>query len=66
MVLIDLQVAGGLDGQVEGRMFGQQRQHVIEESDAGGDLRLARAVQHQFQLDFAFPSFRVRSWHGDG
>ena len=46
VVLIDLQVAGGLDGQIEGRVLGQQREHVIEEADAGGDLRLAAAVQH--------------------
>ena len=39
-----------------GRVLGQQRQHVIEEADAGGDLRLARAVEIQFQ-SISFPPF---------
>ena len=36
------------------RVLGQQREHVVEESDAGGDLGLADAVEQQFQFDLGF------------
>ena len=59
VVLVDVQVAGGLDGQIDGGVLGQQRQHVVEEADAGGDLRLAAAVQRQFQVDVGFRRLAV-------
>ena len=62
VVLIDVQVALRSDRQVAGRVLGQQRQHVIEEADAGGDLRLAGAVEIQFQLDRGFRRLAVDVW----
>ena len=59
VVLIDVQIADGLDRQVEGRVLGQQRQHVVEEAHAGGDLRLAAAVERQFQFDVGFGRFAL-------
>ena len=50
-----------VDRQVEGRVLGQQREHVVEKADAGGDLRLADAVEQQFQLDVGFRRFAVES-----
>ena len=41
-MLIDVQVALGLDRQVDRRVLGQQREHVVEEADAGGDLAPGR------------------------
>ena len=37
VMLIDVQIALGLDRQIERRVLGQQREHVVEEADAGGD-----------------------------
>ena len=48
-----------VDGQVDGRVLGQQGQHVVEKADAGGDPRLADAVQQQFQFDVGFGRFAV-------
>ena len=62
VVLIDVQVALGLNVQVDRRVLGQQRQHVIEEADAGGDLRCARAVE--VQLEAMSVSAVLRSSHG--
>ena len=50
VVLVDVQVALGVDRQIDRRVLGQQRQHVVEEADAGGDLGLPDAVEVQFQL----------------
>ena len=54
VVLVDLQVARGAHRQVDGRVPGQQREHVVEEADAGGDLRGAGAVEVQLDLDLGF------------
>ena len=51
VVLIDVQVAVGLDLQVDRGVLGQQREHVVEEADARGDLRAAAAVEIDFQAD---------------
>src|SRR5690606_34024478 len=48
---VDMQVAVRLDFEVEQRVPGEQREHVIEESDAGADLDLLRAVQFELQPD---------------
>ena len=54
VVLIDVQVAAGLDRQIEGRVLGQQREHVVEEAHAGGDLAPAAAVEVRVPGDFGF------------
>ena len=38
VVLIHIQIALGVQLQIEAAMLGEQLQHVIEETDTGGDL----------------------------
>ncbi len=45
MVIIDVEIALGLDLEVEERVAGDLVQPVIEEADAGRDLGLARAIE---------------------
>ena len=47
------------DGQVDEAVPGEQRQHVVEEADAGGDLGLAGAVEVEGQLDLRLAGFAV-------
>ena len=60
-MLVDVQVAPGLDAEIEQPVVCKQREHVIEESDARIDLRPAGAVQVQGQFDVRFVGFA-----GDG
>ena len=59
VVLIDVQVAAALDLQIQRRVLGQKRQHVVEESDAAGDLRAAAAVEVDLQADFGLRGFAL-------
>ena len=66
VMLVDVQVALGTHRQIAGRVLGQQRQHVIEEADAGRDLGLAGAVEVQLQIDRRFRRLAVNrggAWH---
>ena len=45
VVEVDMQVALGLDLEVEQRVPGEGGQHVVEEADPGRDPRLAGAVE---------------------
>ena len=54
MMRIHLQVAFAPQGQIDHRMLGEKRQHVIEERDAGFDRRLAFTVDDQLQRDLRF------------
>ena len=54
VVLVDIDVAFGLDGQVEEAVLGQQLQHVVEEANPGVDLSLPAAVQRPFDTDIRF------------
>ena len=45
MVLVHVEVAGHLDGQVEEPVAGEQFEHMVEEAHPRGDLGLAGAVQ---------------------
>jgi len=45
VVLVDVQVSLAADLRIERAVLRQRLQHVIEEGDAGGDLRLAAAVE---------------------
>ena len=51
VVLIDVEVAVGLQRQVEAAVPGEQLQHVVEEADAGGDVVAALAVDRQAAAD---------------
>ena len=46
-MLIDIQIARGLQLQIEAAVLGEQLQHVIEEANAGGDVVAALAVEVQ-------------------
>ena len=66
VMMIDVQVAGCLDGQIHQRVLRQQRQHVIEEADSGVDLSLAGAVEIERQVDGGFGGLPVNfgsAWH---
>ena len=54
MVVIDMQVAGRLHLQVDQRVAGERRQHMVEETDARGDLGLPRAVEVEVNLNICF------------
>ena len=54
VVVVDVQVALGLDGQVDAGMARQQVEHVVEEADAGRDRRRAGAVEIDRDLDVGF------------
>ena len=66
VVMIDVQIAVGGHRQVDQRVLRQQSQHVIEEADAGIDLRLAGAVEIKRQVDGRFGSLPMNgggAWH---
>lgn len=69
VMVIDVQIASRFDGQIHQRVLRQQRQHVIEEADAGVDLRLARAVEIERQVNRGFGGLPVNfsgAWHEEG
>ena len=51
VVRVDVEIAAGLDGQVEPAVSGELVEHVVEHPNAGLDLRGARAVELQRKLD---------------
>ena len=51
VVVVDMQVALGLDRDVDARMARQQVEHVVEKADAGRDRRRAGAVEVDRDLD---------------
>ncbi len=59
VVIIDMQVALGLDRDVHAGMPGQQVQHVVEKADAGLDLRAAGAVEGDLDRDVGFLGFAL-------
>ena len=66
VMLIDVKVSLSIDLQVQQRVLGQQRQHVIEESDTRVNLRAAGPVEVQLKLDRGFRSLAANggsSWH---
>ena len=59
VVLIDVQVALGADREVDHRVLRQQREHVVEEADAGGDVGLAGAVEIERERDLRLGGLAV-------
>ena len=59
VVLIDVQIALGLHVQIDGCMLGQKREHVIEKTDAGGDVADARAIEIELDADLRFSGFAI-------
>ena len=60
VVVVNVQVAGRLDTQVQQSMPGDVGEHVVEKADAGDDLAPAVAVQGDAQGDV-----RLRGLPGD-
>src|SRR6266545_1814506 len=54
VVLIDIEVAGGPERQVEAAVAGEQLQHVVEEADAGVDLVAALALDAEGAVNAGF------------
>ena len=46
-------------------MPGQEREHVVEETDARGDLRAAAAVEIDFEPDIGFRRLAPDGGRGD-
>ncbi len=57
---IDVQIALGLDGEVDEAVLAQQREHMIEEADAAGDVGLAGAVEVEGEVDFGFAGLAAK------
>src|SRR5947208_6275894 len=53
-MLIDVEVAFGFDGEVEGAVAGNELEHVVEETDSRGDAGFSAAVQIQANADIGF------------
>ena len=47
VVLVDVEVTGGAERQVEATVPGKQLQHVIEKPDPGADVVSPAAIKHQ-------------------
>ena len=62
VMLIDVQIALRLHVQIDRRVLGQQREHVIEETDAGGNLAVARSRRDSTQREFRFQQSCDRWW----
>src|SRR5690606_37586941 len=57
VVDIDVNVAGGANGEVNQGVLGERGEHVVEERHRGGDLGRAGAVEVQGELDARFARF---------
>src|SRR5689334_7909036 len=57
--MVDVQVALGLDRYVDARVAGQEIEHVVEEADAGRNLRTALPVEVDFDLHVGFLGFAL-------
>lgn len=54
VVVIDVEIAGGVDGEIEEGVFGEEFEHVVEEADAGVDVGGAGAVEVEGEGDVGF------------
>ena len=51
VVVVDMQVALRLHGQVKQSVLGQERQHVVKEPDAGLDVGFSGSIQVDRERD---------------
>src|SRR6516225_6031818 len=51
VVLVNLEIAGGLETQIEAAVARDEIQHVIEETNSRRDVRLAAAIEAEAQID---------------
>jgi hypothetical protein len=61
VVLVHVQVAFGLEGEVETGVPREAVKHVVEKADTCGDVRPARTVQVQQYFHAAFPGLAVHA-----
>src|SRR5256885_10507229 len=54
VVLIDVEIAVSFDGEIESAVAGQEFEHVVEETDSGGDIGFAAAVEIEAEADIGF------------
>ncbi len=54
VVLIDVEIAGGVDRQIEGAVPRHEIEHVVEEADAGTVVEPAPPVERERQRDRRF------------
>ena len=47
VVIVDLEVAPAFEDQIEAGVPGERAEHVVEEADAGRDLRPAAAIERR-------------------
>src|SRR5436305_904870 len=59
VVVIDMEVAIRLHGDVDARMAGEQIKHVVEKTDAGRDFGHTRAIEIHRYLDVGFLGFAL-------
>ena len=57
VMLVDVEVAFDLADQVDRRVAAELLDHVVEETDPGGDLVLARPVEVELDEDVGFVRF---------
>ena len=58
-MVVDVDIAFGLHGEIEQPMFRKQGQHVIEKRHSGVDLRGAATVNRERDRDVGFRGFRA-------
>jgi hypothetical protein len=59
VVQVDLEIAAGLDGEVEAGVLAELLEHVVEERDAGGHRRGSGSVDVELELDRGSPWSRA-------
>src|SRR6185312_9727438 len=59
MVMIDMEIALGLDHDVDARMARKQVKHMVEESNAGCDRCTACPIEIDFDLDIGLLSLAL-------
>ena len=64
VVAVDVQVALGLDLEIDQAVAGDLLEHVVEEADAGGELGGAGAVEVDARPGSSFPWCRAAPWRG--
>ena len=61
VVLVDVEVAGAGEREVEATVAGEELQHVVEEADAGGDFVDTLAIYAEFEGDLGLSGRAIDS-----
>jgi hypothetical protein len=67
VMLIDVQITGSANDEINRRVLCQERQHVVEKTNARGHIRLPLAIELKGKLDVRFGRLAMDSrgsWHG--